>query len=194
MNLHGNAFIEVQFGALAHTRAGRLSYRDPVRTFTLTRPSRYVVDVSTAFPQASARVDFVDEDRAASGREPVVRHVPRRAPVPAVARGQLHRFYAGPTPAEERDGLLLVTSTVPPPSSEVRDRTGFRRLRVSGRVASLVITGQCSSGGSTITVANELQPMLRSWPTVDFVKVFDRAGTTEEPAGRSDSIPECLEP
>ncbi len=33
-----------------------------------------------------------------------------------------------------------------------------------------------------------------AFPTVDFVKIYDPAGRTENPTGQVDSIPECLEP
>lgn len=164
-----------------------------LRTFTLTAPSRYVVDIAADFPQAWARVYFYDEDRIGDGQEPMVRYVLRTVPTPAVATGQLHRFYAGPTPAEKRDRLTLVTSILPGPPEE-RDQAGFRNLRVANGVADVTLTGTCSSGGSTITVAGELMPMLKYWPTVSHVKIYDSAGTTGNPAGTADSMPVCLEP
>jgi hypothetical protein len=56
------------------------------------------------------------------------------------------------------------------------------------------LTGGCRSQGSTASIAGEILPILRQFTTVDFVKIFDPAGTTERPTGLSDSIPECLVP
>jgi hypothetical protein len=61
-------------------------------------------------------------------------------------------------------------------------------------VARLRLTGGCSSGGSTASIANEISPTLKQFSTVDFVKIYDPAGRTETPNGLSDSIPFCLEP
>jgi hypothetical protein len=229
MNVHGDAFLEVNLFAHTPDELGRggpilpgdhrslglpnlndmsgvwsfegvttvgigvMRRTEILRAFTLESPSRFVVDVSTDFPQRWARVYLVDENRAAVGTEPVVRPVMRRVPVPAVATGQLHRLFAGPTPAERRSGLVLVDSLVPV-SRGTDHRSEFADLRVSGGVAHVRLTRPCSSGGSTITVADELMPTLKYWPAVDAVKIYDEAGTTAEPRGRSDSIPDCLEP
>jgi hypothetical protein len=54
--------------------------------------------------------------------------------------------------------------------------------------------GGCSSGGSTVSLAGEAVPALKQFPNVSWVKILDPDGNTETPLGRSDSIPECLEP
>jgi hypothetical protein len=181
------------FEGVTSVGIGVMHRTEILRAFTLENPSRYVIDVSTDFPQRWARVYFVDENRAAVGTEPVVRHVLRRVPVPAVATGQLHRLFAGPTPAERESGLVLVDSLVPV-SRGTDHKSEFTDLRVSDGVAHVRLTRPCSSGGSTITLANQLMPTLKYWSTVDAVKIYDEAGTTAEPGGRSDSIPACLEP
>ncbi len=56
------------------------------------------------------------------------------------------------------------------------------------------LVGGCSSGGSTVTVAESIASTLKAFPTVDWVKIYSPGGTTERPTGNSDSIPECLEP
>jgi hypothetical protein len=61
-------------------------------------------------------------------------------------------------------------------------------------VARVQLTGGCSSGGSTVTIAGEIMPTLRQLGTVDWVKIYDPAGHTEHPLGHQDSIPACLEP
>jgi hypothetical protein len=37
-------------------------------------------------------------------------------------------------------------------------------------------------------------PTLPRLPGIDWVKIFDPAGSTESPVGHTDSIPVCLEP
>jgi hypothetical protein len=71
---------------------------------------------------------------------------------------------------------------------------GFDHLSISGGIARLRLTRGCSSGGSTTTVANEIVPTLKQFPSVDWVKISGPGGHTEQPTGPSDSIPGCLEP
>jgi hypothetical protein len=103
---------------------------------------------------------------------------------PAVARGALQRLFAGPTPAEQAARLAFVASRA----------AGSADLTVKKGIARVRLTGGCSSGGSTFTIANEIMPTLRQFPTVDWVKIYDPSGHTERPTGNVDSIPECLEP
>ena len=56
---------------------------------------------------------------------------------------------------------------------------GFDHLSISGGVARLRLTGAAGSGGSTTTVANEIVPTLRQFPSVDWVKIFGPGGHTE---------------
>ena len=97
----------------------------------------------------------------------------------------MDRLYAGPTAGERASGLRFVASRA----------TGYEKLTVSsGLVARVQLTGGCSSGGSTVTIADEIMPTLRQLPNVSWVKVYDTAGRTERPTGQVDSIPVCLEP
>jgi hypothetical protein len=45
-----------------------------------------------------------------------------------------------------------------------------------------------------VTIAGEIMPTLRQFADVDHVKILAPDGTTENPTGHTDSIPECLEP
>ena len=56
------------------------------------------------------------------------------------------------------------------------------------------LLGKISSGGSTFTIANEIMPTLKRFPSVRRVKIYDRSGHTERSSGHSDSIPFSLEP
>jgi hypothetical protein len=160
-----------------------IATRSDFRVFRLSSPNRLVVDV--ALPKrhpfdcrsGAVQVYFADADANAAP-------VTRRVPVPAVGRGALTALFAGPTDAESALGLRLVTS----------DATGFTGLSIRDGVARVRLTGGCNSHGSTFTVANEIVPTLKQFPTVRYVKIFDPRGRTEQPTGRADSIPECLEP
>jgi hypothetical protein len=161
-----------------------LATRTRFHVSTRTDPSRVVIDVRAGFRTEQRPVYFLDRDRFADNREPffVSRMRPVRPDAPAT--GLMDRLFAGPLPGERRDGLRLVRSRA----------TGFDDLTISGGVARVRLTGHCSSGGSTVTVAGSIMPTLRRLPSVDWVKVLDPAGRTGTPAGASDSIPACLEP
>jgi len=161
-----------------------LARRTPFHVFSLRRPNRVVVDVRAAFPTVSGGVYFLDRDRFAASSEPFF--VPRPRPVrPGTpATGLMDRLFAGPLPAEQADGLRLLRSRA----------TGWTRLRIDRQVARVQLTGGCSSGGSTVTIAGEIMPTLRQLDSVRWVKIYDPAGRTEVPTGRRDSIPACLEP
>ena len=161
-----------------------LAKRSPFHLFTLTRPSRVVIDIGTSFPTVLKRVHFFNELRFAVGKEPFVTSVLRPVLPGTPATGVMDRLFAGPTPAEYASGLRLLRSKA----------TGFDRLSIAGQVARVRLVGGCSSGGSTASIANEISPTLNQFNTVDFVKIYDPAGHTEAPNGPSDSIPFCLEP
>lgn len=130
------------------------------------------------------KVWFFDEPHVVTGEEPLYRPVDRQVQPPAVAAGALNALFAGPTAAEQEDGLRLVTSGA----------TGYSHLHIDNGVAYVTLEGACSSGGSTMTIASEIFPILKQFSSVTWVKIFDPQGTTENPAGDSDSIPVCLEP
>jgi hypothetical protein len=155
-----------------------LADRQPFRVATLRNPSRVVVDVDTDFARVNRRVWFVDANAT-------VRSVLRPITVNSPAHALMDRLFAGPTAAERSSGLRFVASGA----------TDYTKLRVStGHVARVQLVGGCRSGGSTVTIADEIMPTLRQLGNVDWVKVYDPAGRTERPTGRVDSIPECLEP
>jgi hypothetical protein len=156
-------------------------------SYTVTRlqnPDRVVVDVRAGFPTSMRRVWFVDTEAVNTGTEPYF--VPRRRPVrtDAPAGAALHALFAGPLRREQADGLRLVRSGA----------WGFADLRIANHIARVRLTRGCNSGGSTITVAGEIMPTLRQFASVDWVKIYDPGGQTEQPQGQVDSIPTCLEP
>ena len=150
----------------------------------LSSPGRFVVDVDNRFASTSRRVSFLDINRYAVGTEPYVRTVTRPVPSAYPAVGLLDRLFAGPTNAERTTGLRFVASRA----------TGFADVRVADGIARVRLTGGCNSSGSTFTIAGEIMPTLRRLAAVDWIKIYDPAGSTETPTGHSDSIPVCLEP
>lgn len=161
-----------------------LASRQPVRVTTMTNPSRVVVDVAAGFRTAPGRVWMLNSTNFAKGREPYFTPVQRPLLAASPATGALDRVFAGPTAAEKRTGLTNVLSKA----------TGFSNLRIASGVAHVRLTGGCSSGGSTATIAGQIVPTLKQFGSVRAVKIYDPSGRTERPTGRTDSIPECLEP
>lgn len=152
--------------------------------FTLTNPSRVVIDISATFTTVPTQIFFVDSHAFATGQGPYVRAVQRQVRPPNVGARSLDWLFAGPTPAELAGGLTLVNS----------DATGFSSLSISNQVARVRLLGGADSHGSTLTIANEIFPLLKQFPTVRWVKIYDPNGQTETPTGQSDSIPAGLEP
>jgi hypothetical protein len=157
---------------------------EPVHVFTLTNPSRVVIDLRTPYRTVNVRDYFLNTHRFAGGHEPYVQAVSRPVIPPATAFGAMQRLFAGPTPAELANGLRFVSSGA----------TGFKNLSIRDGVARIQLTGNVSSGGSTFTIGSEIIPTLKQFPSVHWVKVYDQFGHTERPAGHSDSIPFTLEP
>jgi len=157
---------------------------EPFRVYTLTRPSRVVVDIRTPYLTAGARDYFLNTHRFATGRTPAAEAVYRPVIWSSPAFGVMQRLLAGPTQVELARGLRFVSSGA----------TGFKNLTIRDGVARVWLTGQLSSGGSTFTVASEIMPTLKQFPSVRWVKIYDQHGRTERPFGHSDSIPFSLEP
>jgi hypothetical protein len=161
-----------------------LAKKTRFNVFTLRGPSRVVIDVRAAFPTVARKVFFFNRANFVTNDRPFfsARWRPVRPRTPGV--GVMDRLFAGPLVGEQANGLVLLRSRA----------TGYTGLTIADGVARVRLTGGCSSGGSTVSVAGEIMPTLRALPNVDWVKVYDPTGRTGSPTGRSDSIPGCLEP
>lgn len=217
VRIAGRAILEASFSpATAHTAAGaftapgRIAYalpnvitvvrsgdfesvlsygiglakRTSFHVFTLGHPSRVVIDIATPFRTVVNRVYFENLPNFSVGHHPYVTGVLRPVLATAPATAVMDRLFAGPTDGESRAGLGAVLSKA----------TGFTGLSIQDQVARIRLTGGCSSGGSTFTIADEIYPTVKQFATVDFVKIYDPSGHTETPNGHRDSIPTCLEP
>jgi spore germination protein GerM len=143
-----------------------------------------VIDVRTPYRTVPVRVYLFNAKAFATGHEPFTRWVSRPVISPAVAFGALQRLFAGPTQADRSHGLSFLASKA----------TGFKLRSIRDGVARVQLTGACSSGGSTATVALEIMPTLKQFPSVHWVKIYDQAGRTGRSTGHTDSIPDCLNP
>jgi hypothetical protein len=153
--------------------------------FRLSNPSRLVIDIDVPFRTVARKVWFVDDTKVVRNIEPPVTAVWRAVLPGSPAAGVMDRLYAGPTQAEKRASLRFVPSLT----------TEWYNLSISSTgVARVQLKWKCSSGGSTITVAGEIFPTLKQFGSVDHVKIYGPDGRTGQPTGRTDSIPECLEP
>lgn len=150
--------------------------------------NRVIVDVAHPGrnPWLCGKVFFVDTSKIIANIDPPVTGVDRRLPTPAVATAAMNALFFGPSPAERDRHLTFVDSHA----------TGFADLRVArNQVASLRVLGPISSDGSAVaTIATEIFPTLKQFPTVRWVKIYDEDGLTSEPTGQSDSIPLQLNP
>ena len=151
---------------------------------TATTSTSSTTTSSSSGDTMAVQVFFLDQDAFNIGRPPYTRPVDRTVNRVTPADGALRALFAGPTPDEAAGGLLFVASGA----------TGFADLRIADRTAHVRLTGGCSSGGSTFTVAEEIAMTLRQFTSIDSVKIYDPNGATEQPNEPGDSIPECLEP
>ncbi|MDX6374485.1 MAG: hypothetical protein QOD98_3473 [Nocardioidaceae bacterium] len=179
-----NVITAVQAGDFEGTVTTGLGVQKPTAYTVQTLTDRVVIDVAAGFATVRRRVWFVDRQAVATGNAPYVVPVFRPVPAAAPAAAVLHLLFAGPTSAETAVGLRLIRSHA----------SGFDHLQVAAGIARLRLSGGCNSDGSTITVAGEIAPTLRQFPTVDWVKIYSPGGVTEQPQGQVDSIPACLEP
>ena len=71
--------------------------------------------------------------------------------------------------------------------------TGYDRFEVRDGVAHVYLKGTCDRAGATYTIADLLTRNLKQFPEIQFVKIYDENGATQNPNGLSDSIPACLQ-
>lgn len=70
--------------------------------------------------------------------------------------------------------------------------SGYSRLEIQDGVAHVYLTGVCASEGRDFNIADLLRPTLRQFPEIQFIKIYDQYGQTQNPAGQIDSEPICL--
>ncbi len=132
----------------------------------------------------SVDVYLVDQEAFNVGTAPYVVALERQVPEADPMAGALDALFVGPTVDEANEGIILVASGA----------TGVSAVTLEDGVVSVYLEGGCSSGGSTLSVADEIIPTLRQFDGVDVVKIYDPEGTTGDADGPHDSMPFCLEP
>jgi hypothetical protein len=155
----------------------------PVTAAATPGPSQ-TPPLTPSMGRVTVRVYFLDEEKFIAGTPPFVVPLEREVEATTVAFQTLEGLFAGPTPEEQARGLRFINSGA----------TGFSDFTVEDGIATLRLSGGCDSGGSTFTVAQEIIPTLAQFSNIQYVKILDPQGSTENPDGPGDSIPTCLEP
>lgn len=157
-------------------------------TTTDTTATTSETTTSTSQPpgdgETTVQVFFVDEAAFNIGRPPYVAPVERVVDASDPMQAALDELFEGPTPEERVGGLVLVAS----------DATGADLLEITNGTSRVQLVGGCSSGGSTLTVAESIVATLLQFNEIRVVKIYDPEGQTGDPDDPRDSIPECLEP
>jgi spore germination protein GerM len=168
---------------------------DPEEKLSPTPASQQPVATATAQEELTATppknadntmilVYFLNKDNFAEGKQPFVVPVQRQVEGSDIVQEALDELFEGPTSEEDAQGLRFVDSGA----------TDFSDLIVADGVATLRLTGDCNSNGSTFTIAQEIIPTLTQFLSIQYVKILGPNGETEEPQGPTNSIPACLEP
>lgn len=143
------------------------------------------VPTATEVSLVEITVYFTDEESYAAGVPPFESSVTRLvAPTASLPELVLTEFFKGPTAEESAAGLAAVMSGF----------TGYSSLLVQDGIAHVYLEGPCASLGATYTIAQPIFANLRQFSEIQWIKIYDAGGDTEEPAGPSNSIPFCLEP
>ncbi len=147
--------------------------------------SRTPTPTITRSPTVTITVYFTNLANYLAGTEPyetaVTRTLPATNSLPDIVLTQL---FLGPSSLEKELGLTAFLSGA----------TGYSKLTIEEGVARVYLTGDCNSNGATYTIANMIDANLKQFPEVKWIKIYDKNGETETPAGQSGSIPFCLEP
>ena len=153
---------------------------------TSTTTDGAATSTTTSAPAGTVVVDIylIDQEAFNVGTAPYEVALERNVPTEDPMKGALDALFAGPTVDESNEGIIHVGSGA----------TGVSEVTLADGIARVHLEGGCSSGGSTLTVASEIIPTLMQFEGVEAVKIYDPEGTTEDPDGPGDSIPECLEP
>ncbi len=135
--------------------------------------------------EVTVTVFFTDVARFQVGTEPYETPVTRIIPVPAsLPAAVLTQMFLGPTETEKANGLAAYFSGT----------NGFSKLTIENGVARVYLTGTCNSQGGTYTIANLIETNLKQFSEIQWIKIYDQNGETENPDGQTGSIPYCLEP
>jgi hypothetical protein len=167
--------------------------RTPTPTRTLTRTptvTRTPTPTRTRIPTATPaykliKVYFVNKFRYENNLPPFEVNGVRWARSNMLPQSALNEYFKGPGSTERFTyGWIALYNGF----------TGYSKLEIRDGVAHVFLTGTCTPEGRDFTIANLIMLNLKQFPEIQFVKVYDENGTTQDPNGLSDSIPVCLQP
>ena len=155
--------------------------RTPTRTITPTHTRR-----PTVTPQYRLiDVYFVDKARYESNAPPFVVTGDRWARSNMLPQTALNEYFKGPGATERFSfGWIALYNGF----------TGYSRLEIREGIAHVYLTGTCTPDGRDFNIADLIILNLKQFPEIQFVKIYDENGATQNPDGLSDSIPVCLQP
>jgi hypothetical protein len=151
------------------------------RTPTATRTR-----IPTATPTYTLiKVYFVNKFRYENNLPPFEVAGKRWARSNMLPQSALNEFFKGPGSTER-----FIYGWIP----IYNGFAGYSKLDIANGVARLYLVGTCTPDGRNFTIANLIMLNLKQFPEIQFVKIYDESGQTQDPNGLSDSIPTCLQP
>jgi murein DD-endopeptidase MepM/ murein hydrolase activator NlpD len=161
--------------------------RTATRTPTNTRtPTATRTRIPTATPQFRL-IDLymVNKFRYENNLPPFVVTGDRWARSDRLPQSALDEYFKGPGSTERfQFGWIALYNGF----------TGYSRLDIREGVAHVFLTGTCTPDGRDFNIADLILLNLKQFPEIQFVKIYDENGETQDPDGLSDSIPACLQP
>jgi len=130
-------------------------------------------------------VYFVNKFRYENNLPPFEVHGVRWARSNMLPQSALNEYFKGPG-SPERFGYGWIAL--------YNGFAGYSNLEIRDGVAHVFLTGTCAPDGRDFNIADLLMSSLKQFPEIQFVKIYDENGTTQDPNGLSDSIPACLQP
>ena len=161
--------------------------RTPTRTPTITRtPTPTRTRIPTATPQYTLiDVYFVNRFRYENNLPPFVVTGDRWARSNMLPQTALDEYFKGPGSTERFSfGWIALYNGF----------TGYSNLEIRDGVAHVYLTGTCTPDERDFNIADLITLNLKQFPEIQFVKIYDENGTTQNPEGMSDSVPACLRP
>jgi hypothetical protein len=130
-------------------------------------------------------VYFTSNKRLISGQLPYEVPVKRFAPSSKnVIIAVLDEIFKGPSDVERNQGLAVIHNGF----------TGYKNVIFANGGVYVYLAGSCQSNGTLYTIAQPLMANLKQFRELQFVKIYDQAGNTLQPAARVDSVPGCIDP
>lgn len=161
--------------------------RTPTATRTATRT---ITPTHTRRPTATPLyklidVYFVNRVRYEANAPPFVVTGDRWARTSMLPQTALNEYFKGPGSTERFSfGWIALYDGF----------TGYSKLEIRDVVAHVYLTGTCTPSGRDFNIADLIMLNLKQFPIIQFVKIYDENGITQNPEGLSDSIPACLQP